>query len=31
MVAFMQVTIVMSEPLSTEDKETCHLPLREII
>jgi hypothetical protein len=30
-VAFMQVTIVTSEPLCAEGKETRHLPLREII
>jgi hypothetical protein len=30
MVAFMQVPIVTSEPLSAEDKETHRLPLWEI-
>ena len=29
-VAFMQVTIVTSEHLSAEDKETLRLPLREM-
>jgi len=30
-VAFMQVTIVTSEHLSAEDKETLRLPLREML